>query len=193
MDRQSRYLKDSSAVFYLPKDDLSHPLHHTAKEQAQINARLVGQALEAQVESNAISRESLFDYRYIPIPDTNPPKHSTAYDALCDQVLPPIQEAVLQNNPRFIYAITADFNGYVPTHNDKFCQPLTGDKDKDLTGNRTKRIFDDRVGSLVGRHSDPFKLQIYRRDTGELMFDMSVPIHVFDQHWGGFRIGYRIE
>jgi len=45
----------------------------------------------------------------------------------------------------------------------------------------------------VGRHTQPRKLQTYRRDTGELMFDMSVPIYVNGRHWGGFRIGYRIE
>ena len=62
-----------------------------------------------------------------------------------------------------------------------------------LAGNRTKRLFEDRVGSLVGRHTEPYKLQTYRRDTGELMFDMSSPIYVHNRHWGGLRIGYRIS
>jgi len=35
-------------------------------------------------------------------------------------------------------------------------------------------------------------LQIYRRDTGEIMFDLSVPIVVRGRHWGGFRVGYRL-
>lgn len=111
---------------------------------------------------------------------------------MCDEILQPIQEPIIQRNEAFVYAIVADINGYVPTHNNRYCQPLSGDPQQDLAGNRTKRIFEDRVGSLVGRHTGPFKLQTYRRDTGELMFDMSVLIYVEGEHWGGFRIGYRI-
>ncbi len=45
-----------------------------------------------------------------------------------------------------------------------------------------------------GRSSTaPFLLQTYKRDTGEIMHDMSVPIRVKGRHWGGFRIGYRCE
>lgn len=33
-------------------------------------------------------------------------------------------------------------------------------------------------------------LQTYRRDTGEIMHDLSVPVYVNGKHWGGFRIGY---
>jgi methyl-accepting chemotaxis protein len=41
--------------------------------------------------------------------------------------------------------------------------------------------------------SNLFLLQTYRRDTGELMHDISAPIYVKGRHWGGFRIGYRTE
>jgi methyl-accepting chemotaxis protein len=34
-------------------------------------------------------------------------------------------------------------------------------------------------------------LQTYKRDTGEVMHDLSAPIYVNGKHWGGFRIGYR--
>jgi len=34
-------------------------------------------------------------------------------------------------------------------------------------------------------------LQTYKRDTGEVMHDLSVPIYVRGRHWGGFRVGYR--
>lgn len=39
----------------------------------------------------------------------------------------------------------------------------------------------------------PFLLQAYRRDTGEIVHDISSPIYVKGRHWGGFRIGYRTE
>jgi methyl-accepting chemotaxis protein len=36
----------------------------------------------------------------------------------------------------------------------------------------------------------PFLIQTYRRDTGEVVHDISAPIQVCGRHWGGFRIGY---
>jgi len=115
------------------------------------------------------------------------------FDALCDDLLPPLQEPVANAHPWIVFAICANPDGYVPTHNDRFRQPLTGDPARDLVGNRTKRIFDDRVGRSVGAHTDRYRLQVYRRDTGQIMFDLSVPIHVGGRHWGGFRIGYTLD
>jgi len=144
------------------------------------------------LRSGAITPDGLFSPDYQPIPDTQPAKYHTAFDRRCDELLPPIQEPVAASQPWIAYAISANYDGYVPTHNLRFAQPLTGDPARDLVGNRTKRIFDDRVGRSVGSHTDPYRLQVYRRDTGEIMFDLSVPIFVGDQHWGGFRIGYAL-
>ncbi len=79
----------------------------------------------------------------------------------------------------------------MPTHNKRFSLPLTGDYDKDFVGNRSKRVFDDPVGKQCGKHEMPFLIQTYRRDTGEIMHDISAPVYVNGRHWGGFRIGYR--
>ena len=61
----------------------------------------------------------------------------------------------------------------------------------DIVNNRTKRLFDDRTGARCGSNTKPFLLQTYKRDTGEVMHDLSAPIHVDGKHWGGFRVGYR--
>ncbi|MCX8146557.1 MAG: methyl-accepting chemotaxis protein, partial [Azovibrio sp.] len=130
---------------------------------------------------------------YQPIPGTRPPKFHTRFDALCDQILPPIQEALVARHPEIVYAIACDRRGYVPTHNQRFSKPLTGDEQVDMLNNRTKRIFDDPVGRRCGDHEKPFLLQTYRRDTGEIMHDISAPVYVQGRHWGGFRIGYKTE
>ena len=70
---------------------------------------------------------------------------------------------------------------------------MTGDEKKDFVSNRTKRVFGDPVGKRCGDHELPFLLQTYRRDTGEIMHDISAPVHVKGRHWGGVRIGYRTE
>lgn len=194
LDQLSRFLGDAVTVFKLaPPEKESHPLHTKMRETAQRAAQKVQQALEQAVQSNQIKKEALFDRNHKKIDGTKPPKYTTLYDRLTDTILPSIQEAILNSSVQSVYAITTDNCGYVPTHNNQFCQPLTGDYQQDLAGNRTKRIYEDRVGITCGTHYEPFKLQTYRRDTGELMFDVSAPITILGEHWGGFRLGYRLS
>ena len=156
-------------------------------------AAAAGKILEGAVDRRELPLESLFDCDYLPIPDTKPQKFHTKFDQATDRLLPPMQEALLDRYPEITYSIACDSGGYVPTHNRRFSQPLTGDEKKDFVGNRTKRIFADAVGKRCGAHQLPFLLQTYRRDTGEIMHDISAPIMVKGRHWGGFRIGYRTE
>ena len=168
-------------------------IHGRMPGLARQTAEAVGKAMEQAIAMGRISEEKLFARDYQPIADTRPQKYHTPSDRLLDEILPRIQEPLLDGYTAVTYAITADGNGYVPTHNRRFSLPLTGDEKTDLLGNRTKRIFDDPVGKRVGTHELPFLLQTYRRDTGEIMHDVSAPIHVHGRHWGGFRIGYRTE
>lgn len=165
--------------------------HDAIRAAAQQAARDVGALFEKAIASGEISQAALFDRRYIAIPGTNPPKHRSAFDQFTDRVLPALQEALLAAMPQLAFAGAVDNNGYFPTHNKKFSQPLTGDYATDLVNNRTKRIFSDRTGKRCGANTKPYLLQTYKRDTGEVMHDLSAPIYVNGKHWGGFRIGYR--
>jgi methyl-accepting chemotaxis protein len=176
-------------------DVLSHcelpTAHDRMRQVAEAASAAVSALFEKSLVDGAISEASLFDRRYQPIAGTDPQKHTSAFDRYTDGVLPAIQEAVLQDNPQIAYAGAVDNNGYFPTHNRAFSQPLTGNYEIDLVNNRTKRIFSDRTGARCGSNTRPFLLQTYKRDTGEVMHDLSVPITVRGKHWGGFRIGYR--
>jgi methyl-accepting chemotaxis protein len=165
--------------------------HDEIRAVAQQAAKDVGRLFEQAISSGQITEAALFDRSYKPIPNTNPPKHKTTFDAFTDRVLPAIQEPILERMPQIAYAGAVDNNGYFPTHNRKFSKPLTGNYDTDLVNNRTKRIFNDRTGARCGSSTKPFLLQTYKRDTGEVMHDLSVPIYVNGKHWGGFRVGYR--
>ena len=151
----------------------------------------VGRLLESAINNGRLKAEDLFAEDYRPFGNTRPQKFHTRYDEITDQILPSLQEGLLNQNNWLVYAIACDRKGYVPTHNKKFSLPLTGDDKKDLTGNRTKRHFDDPVGRRCGAHQEIFLLQTYRRDTGEIMHDISAPVLVQGRHWGGFRIGYK--
>ncbi|MCA1322628.1 methyl-accepting chemotaxis protein [Herbaspirillum sp. alder98] len=181
----------AEVVFEAIAEGQAHTAHDAVREVALQAARDIGRLFEKSIAAGQISQTDLFDRSYKPIAHTSPQKHTTRFDNFTDQVLPPLQEAILERMPQLAYAGAVDNNGYFPTHNRKFSQPLTGDYAVDLVNNRTKRIFSDRTGKRCGANTKPFLLQTYKRDTGEVMHDLSVPIHVNGRHWGGFRIGYR--
>lgn len=156
-------------------------------------AKAIGKRFEQAISEKEISESQLFNFDYTPIPNTNPPKHATSFDKFTDNVLPAVQEPILEAHSFIIYAGAVDKNGYFPTHNKKFSQPLSGNYETDLANNRTKRIFDDKTGSRCGSNTSAFLLQTYKRDTGEVMHDLSAPIYVNGKHWGGFRIGYKAK
>ena len=187
-------LQEIASVFKLGgAGEVALKLHERMPGIVQRLAKEVSALFEAAVERRQITLDELFDPEYTAIPDTKPQKFHTRYDALTDKLLPPLQEPLLETNPEITYAIACNKDGYVPTHNNRFCQPLSGDEKKDFLNNRTKRVFSDPVGKRCGAHEVPFLLQTYRRDTGEIMHDISAPIYVKGRHWGGVRIGYRTE
>lgn len=167
--------------------------HEKVFTNARDAVRKIELLFEEAIKKGTIAESALFDTSYKKIAGTNPEKFSTQYDSFTDRELPKIQEQIIQKNPFMAYAICTDINGYVPTHNNKFAKALTGDYEKDLVNNRSKRVFNDRTGSRCGSHTKALLLQTYKRDTGEIMHDLSVPIFVKGRHWGGFRIGYAPE
>ncbi|MEC8443550.1 MAG: methyl-accepting chemotaxis protein, partial [Pseudomonadota bacterium] len=188
---RSQGLSDTAEKIYESFDDgcLGEP-HDTVIREARDAAARIGEVFEDAIDTGRIKKSALFSRQYREIAGTHPQKFSTDFDEFTDQVLPAIQEPILQRHSFIAYAGAVDDHGYFPTHNKKFSQPLTGDIDKDLVNNRTKRIFTDRTGSRCGSHTREFLLQNYKRDTGEVMHDLSVPIYVHGEHWGGFRVGY---
>jgi methyl-accepting chemotaxis protein len=170
-------------------DDYHQRVYDLAREGAsQIAARF-----EADIDEGRVSLDDLFDRSYQTIPGTSPAKYQTRFDRYADQVLPAIQEPLLPRHEGLVFAIACTQQGYVPTHNKVFSQPLTGDVQVDTLQNRTKRKFADRTGIRCGSHQQAVLLQTYTRDTGELMHDLSVPIMLKGRHWGGLRLGYKPE
>ncbi len=192
LSRDVDQMQDVVSIFKLNTQAFSHPLHEEICHVVQSAAESLSSAMESAINQKLISANALFDRHYEEIAGTNPVRYSTQFDEFTDQYMADYQEHWLTQHDSLVYLIMSDNNGYVPTHNLAFSQPLTGDIKTDTARNRTKRIFTDRVGQSVGKHEEAFLLQAYRRDTGELMFDLSVPLYVNGRHWGGVRAGYRI-
>ncbi len=142
------------------------------------------------LKSNRLSLAQLFDTFYIPIPNTQPQKFHTSYDKITDAMLRIILDNRLEFDSRILFVVAVDRNGYVPTHNSKYSKPLTNDPDYNSKNNRTKQLYNDRAGLAAARNKKQFLLQTYSRDTGEEIYDLSIPIMINTKHWGAIRIGY---
>jgi methyl-accepting chemotaxis protein len=148
--------------------------------------------LEEAIRSGRTSLEALFSKEYKVIPNTMPEKFSTPTDRLFDEIVSPIQEETLASEKSLVFAVCGDLQGYLPCHNLKYSKPLTGDFMTDRDNNRTKRIFTDKTAMRAVANQEPFLLQTYQRDTGEVLNDMSTPLYVMGRRWGFVRMGYQV-
>jgi len=171
---------------------LEHELLSRGKIQSIIGAKMVGQLIDEAIDNGVFSLEDAFDTQYEKIGDFEPPKFHTRYDSYLDKAILSLQDEFLLDKS-IVFAVTVDKNGYLPTHNTKYQKPITGDIEKDRAGNRTKRIFNDPVGLKAATNTTKGLLQIYHRDTGVTMWDVSSPIYVKGKHWGGFRVDLSLK
>jgi len=159
---------------------------------AQTGAKSMERILTETQRGGQLTPNQLFDEHYVPIPNTEPQKYHSQFDAFTDGAVQTLEDEFLKDD-QVVFAVLVDKNGYLPTHNTKYSAPLTGDREKDRTGNRSKRMFNDEVGLAAARNTTPFLKQVYQRDTGETMWDLSAPVFIAGKHWGGFRVGFSMQ
>jgi len=178
---------------------------------AKTGAKVMVNTLESIIDDGIFSRDEVFDRTMIPI--TLPKRITSSYtniseeelhavkkyhyattlDSYLDNVIIEIEDEFLKD-PQIEYAVLVDENAYLPTHNSRYSKRLTGDFAYDRNNNRTKRIFRDEVGLNLAKNVDqPYLKQVYNRDTGEVMWDISAPVFVKGLHWGAFRVGISME
>ncbi len=165
-------------------------------ELAQQVAERLSAALTQAVDTRQISLVDLFDEQYKEVAGSSPVQCLTRFNAITDGRFPPVQEAALDALPNVVFCIGVDRNGYIPTHNRKYCLPQKpGDVIYNTANCRWRRIFNDRTGLASARNERPFLLQTYRRDMGGGQFVMlkeaAAPIAVHGRHWGGVRLAYK--
>jgi methyl-accepting chemotaxis protein len=159
-------------------------------------ANEVSRALEKLVEDRKLTQDELFDNNYIVIEGTKPVQYRTRFLAGLEEVLPPIQERLLESDARMVFCVAVDRNAYLPVHNRKYSHPQRPDETAWNTAHsRNRRIFDDRAGLTAARNVRPYTIQFYPRDMGDgvtiVMREIDAPIRVFGKHWGGFRAAYK--
>jgi HAMP domain-containing protein len=177
-------------------DRLEELTINNGRVAAMSGARMYGTLLETGVDSGAFSLEDLMVPSYEEIKGVESagnPRFHTHYDTYTDRVVIGFQDEILKSSPDFLYAVGGDLNGYTPTHDSKFQLPLTGDRARDLAGNRAKRKFWTPMHQAAANSLDPVLVQPYVRDTGEAAWDISSPIFVKGRHFGAFRVAVSID
>lgn len=133
---------------------------------------------------------AVFDHNYHWLAGSEPKRYSTSYDKNVDDELSCLGDNLLHRVPSLTYALAVDCNGYAPAHNSKYSQQANGDPEHDRLYCRSKRIFDDPVGTRLSRNLEPYLFQTYVRDTGDILNDLSMPIFIEGRHWGAVRVGF---
>lgn len=167
-------------------------------QAVQVLASDISDAFSDAVNAGRISRNDLFCRDYRPVANSDPEQVMTPFTEFTDYVLPRFQEPMLRFSDKVIFCAAVNIDGYLPTHNGKFSMPQKfGDPNWNKAYCRNRRIFNDRVGLAAGSSIRPFLLQAYRRDMGNgetvMMKDLSAPIYVNGEHWGGIRLAYSVE
>ncbi len=195
------------AGFERPDAELKEKIEDRLWSIHDENTEFVTRAMEAGtaltrifedgVESGAISIDDMFDTDYVEIQGTDPVQHRTRILGWADRALPPFQEAFLAKDPRMVFCVMIDRNGYLPVHNKIYSHPQRpGDVAWNTANSRNRRIFNDPAGLAAGRNQRAYLIQSYARDMGNgktvMMREIDVPIRVKGRHWGGFRTAYKL-
>ena len=199
-------------IFFIRErtDRLYLAIMKRGRASAHLGSKVVSKLLDNIVESGVFSVEEVFDNSLVKIQlpekiikgygnvsEANLKKiekyhYKTTLDSYLESKLLEVLDGFLKDN-QIVFAILVDNNGYVPVHNSRYSMPLKGDFIYDRNNNRTKRLFNDVVGLKAAKNTTAdIKKQLYRRDTGEIMWDVSSPVYVKGRHWGSFRIGFSL-
>lgn len=154
--------------------------------------------LQQAVANGDISMEALFQRQYRPMAGSDPAEFDAPFRVLFERLLPPIQQSALASSELIDACVAVNVDGYLPRHIDKYHHPQRRDDSVWNQANcRSRRLYDDKVGLRAARSTAPFLLQYYRRDMGNgaymVLKSLSSPLIVNGRHWGGLRLGYRLE
>jgi methyl-accepting chemotaxis protein len=135
---------------------------------------------------------NLFDQDYQRVnPGQQPEKYHVSYMEKYEKLMQPLFDGFINERSEFIYAIAVDNKGYAPAHHSKVSAPLTGDFATDNIKSRHRRLFNgNRAEVRRASHTEPFLLQTFIRDTGEVLNDLSIPLYINGRHWGALIMGF---
>ncbi|HEV7259576.1 MAG TPA: methyl-accepting chemotaxis protein [Bosea sp. (in: a-proteobacteria)] len=166
-------------------------------DRAQAFATEVAGLMTDALDDGRANETQLFDIDYVALPDTDPQQYSNRALPVLEELLPPVLARMLASDPRLLFTVAIDRNGFIPVHNQAYSLPQrSGDPTWNAAHSRNRRIFDDSAGIAAARSVRPFLVQSYRRDMGggvtETVREVDAPLRIRGRHWGGVRMAYRM-
>ncbi|OHD71477.1 MAG: hypothetical protein A2W19_02780 [Spirochaetes bacterium RBG_16_49_21] len=174
--------------------NLENQLYEKCRIEALTGARSMGEIMHFMIKNNMLTEADIFDVNYVEIPGSNPPKYHTRYDRLFDAWIQNIEDQFLSDTD-IEFAVLMDKNGYVPTHNSKYSKPQTNNYARDIIYSRSKRKFIvyEGIKKILNYRGDDARRVLYRRDTGETLWNIGTPVRLYGRQWGSFIIGVNLE
>jgi methyl-accepting chemotaxis protein len=166
-------------------------------DRAQSFAAEVTEVIAEALAACQLTEADLFDTDYQPVPDTDPQQYRTRALPVLEAILPSLMARALACDPRLLFTVAIDRNGFIPVHNTHYASPQRrGDPVWNTAHARNMRIFDDRAGIAAARSVRPFLVQSYLRDmcggVTEMVREVDAPLRINGRHWGGVRMAYRM-
>jgi methyl-accepting chemotaxis protein len=195
-------------------------LEPTARELLRTGGSLFATDYREMKGTDVARLSNLCNVQRAPAAGFDPPKYFTSWDQKTDSALAAIVDSHGFADPAIVMMCVVDLNGFITMHRSDYRSAITGDAERDRAGNRVKRIFDQPVGiraARVGLAADavplrasrsafgnanisldapaatvhrPFIVQSYARDTGEVVNDLAVPLHVDGKRFGALRMAF---
>ncbi|MGH1487286.1 MAG: methyl-accepting chemotaxis protein [Cellvibrionaceae bacterium] len=136
----------------------------------------------------------VFDTNYQAVPNTRPEKFICSYSDRMKILIQDMIDRWRADYSGALYWLVVAKDGYLTCHHSEVSQPMTGNYEQDLINSRQDRFYVSNETELRrSTHTEPFLLQTYIRDTGEVIFDLSVPVFFKGKHWGATICGLTLE
>lgn len=160
-------------------------------------ARELVAATEAGINKGEVSIAQVFDQDYQLIEGSAPERFTTGISDFAGRVWKPILDRSTDTVDEAIATVCADFNGFMPTHNERFAQKPTGDLDHDTRFCRNGLIIIDEADRAAQKSEAPYRLSVFRQPTeaGDYTVVRSayVPLRINGKRWGDLKFAYTLD
>ncbi len=183
----------SYLIIYKIFSNLENQLYEKCRIEAMTGARAMSEIMYFMINNNMLTKEDIFDENYIEIPGTNPKKYMTRFTTVFSKWIQGIEDQFLLDT-EVEFAILMDKNGYVPIHNSKYSQLPTNNYARDVIYSRSQRNFYayEGIKKILDYQGDSAHKELYRRDTGEILWNIGAPVRIYGKQWGSFIIGVNL-
>jgi hypothetical protein len=173
--------------------NLENQLYEKCRIEAMTGSRAMSEIMYFMVKSNMLTKEDIFDENYIEVQGTNPKKYTTRFTTVFSKWIQGIEDQFLLDT-EVEFAILMDKNGYVPIHNSKYSHLPTNNYARDVIYSRSQRNFSayEGIKKILDYNGDSAIKELYKRDTGETLWNIGAPVRLYGKQWGSFIIGVNL-